>query len=252
MRPTLALSLLGVAAGILSGIFGVGGGFIIVPGLVLFFNFKASRAAGTSLAAVLPISLVSVLSYLLILHGNVDFMVALLVAAGGVFGSVIGVQAIRSVHNRRHVKLLSILLVGIGILMVFPVQPNTISLPADAPALLLAGVLCGLLSGFFGIGGAVILLPLLTMMFGLPFQKAAPIFLLAIVIISLASLRQHLKMNHVDRCALERIIPPAIAAALVTPYFSVQAPNALLHSSFGVLMLLYAVVLYLHARKLQK
>ena len=66
-----AILAVGVAAGFLAGLFGVGGGILIVPGLVLAAGMDQRLAHGTSLAAVLPISMASLLTYAA--HDNVDW-----------------------------------------------------------------------------------------------------------------------------------------------------------------------------------
>ena len=64
-------ALVGLAAGLLGGLFGVGGGLIIVPGLIGFAAMERRLAHGTSLAATLPIAAASLITYLA--HGNVDW-----------------------------------------------------------------------------------------------------------------------------------------------------------------------------------
>lgn len=68
-RTILTCVGIGLAAGLLSGLFGVGGGTVIVPMLVLLLGFDQRRAAGTSLAAIVPMASVGVISYAL--HGAV-------------------------------------------------------------------------------------------------------------------------------------------------------------------------------------
>ncbi|TXH24477.1 MAG: sulfite exporter TauE/SafE family protein [Elusimicrobia bacterium] len=71
--------LIGLAAGIVSGFFGVGGGAIIVPALVYFAGFNQHRATGTSLAVLLlPVGLGAVVAYYR--HGNVDMKAAGVIA----------------------------------------------------------------------------------------------------------------------------------------------------------------------------
>ncbi|MDP4692095.1 MAG: sulfite exporter TauE/SafE family protein, partial [Ilumatobacteraceae bacterium] len=82
-----AIVLVGLAAGLLSGIFGVGGGILIVPGLVFFAKMDQRRAHGTSLAAVLPISISSLATYWA--HDHVDWPVALFLAIGAVAGALL-------------------------------------------------------------------------------------------------------------------------------------------------------------------
>ena len=72
----------------MSGLFGVGGGTVIVPLLVLILKFDQRLAAGTSLAAIVPTATVGVISYAV--HGSVDWIAALILAAGAIVGAQIG------------------------------------------------------------------------------------------------------------------------------------------------------------------
>jgi hypothetical protein len=77
----LMLLFIGLASGVVSGLFGIGGGVIIVPALVYLAGFSQHLAIGTSLAILLPpVGLAAVIEYYR--HGNVDLKVALIVAAG--------------------------------------------------------------------------------------------------------------------------------------------------------------------------
>jgi len=79
--PVLLLLLIGSIAGLLSGVFGIGGGVVIMPALVYFAGFDQHRATGTSLAVLLPpIGLGAALEYYR--HGAVDIRAALIVAVG--------------------------------------------------------------------------------------------------------------------------------------------------------------------------
>ena len=90
-RPTAGLApiaVVGLLAGFLAGLFGVGGGILIVPGLVLGAHMTQRLAHGTSLAAVVPISVASLVTYAA--HDNVDWSVAAWLAVGAVAGALIG------------------------------------------------------------------------------------------------------------------------------------------------------------------
>ena len=87
IRVTMTLVVVGVAAGLLSGLFGIGGGTVIVPALVLV-GLTQRQAAATSLAAIVPTSISGVVSYAM--GGDVDWVAALLLACGMVIGSQIG------------------------------------------------------------------------------------------------------------------------------------------------------------------
>ena len=90
MTPRFILTCIGIglAAGLLSGLFGVGGGTVIVPLLVLLLGFDQRLAAGTSLAAIVPTATVGVISYAV--HGSVAWIPGLILAAGAVVGAQIG------------------------------------------------------------------------------------------------------------------------------------------------------------------
>jgi uncharacterized membrane protein YfcA len=88
---TLGYLLVGLAAGIFSGLFGIGGGLIIVPALVLAFGFEQIRANATSLAALIPpVGLLGAAVYYK--QGLIDWRAALLIAVGLFLGAYGGAQ----------------------------------------------------------------------------------------------------------------------------------------------------------------
>ena len=118
MPQALIIGLIGLAAGILSGLFGIGGGIIIVPALMFFVGLTISQAAGTSLAALLlPVGILGV--WVQRQAGNVDFRAAALIAAGLFFGAFIGAKIGTSIPTELLQKGFGILLVGVGIRILF-------------------------------------------------------------------------------------------------------------------------------------
>ena len=86
----LALGL-GLFAGVMSGVFGIGGGVVVVPGLVLLLGYGQKTATGTSLLAlILPVGLLALVSYAR--EGHVNVRVGLLVAAGLFGGALLGAR----------------------------------------------------------------------------------------------------------------------------------------------------------------
>jgi hypothetical protein len=86
----LALAL-GLAAGVLSGVFGIGGGVVVVPGLVLLLGYGQKTATGTSLLALLlPVGALAVASYAR--EGHVNVRVGLFVAIGIFSGALLGAR----------------------------------------------------------------------------------------------------------------------------------------------------------------
>ncbi len=112
------LIIIGVAAGILSGLIGVGGGIIIVPALVYLLAFSQKQAQGTSLGILLlPVGILAVMQYYK--QGYVDIKVVLIVSAafiiGGFFGSKIALHLSESILK----KIFAIVLILIAFKMLF-------------------------------------------------------------------------------------------------------------------------------------
>src|SRR6185436_13633071 len=91
MTSVLLYLLLGLAAGIISGLIGVGGGIIIIPALVFLFGFSQHQAQGTTLAMLVPpIGLLAAWTYYQ--QGYVDLKVAAYMCAGFFFGGLLGAK----------------------------------------------------------------------------------------------------------------------------------------------------------------
>ncbi len=102
MTPSIAIRLvaIGLAVGAISGFFGIGGGFLIVPGLMLGSGMPILNAIGSSLFSVGSFGLTTALNYAL--SGLIDWSVAVLFIAGGVGGGILGMwSAIRLASSRR-------------------------------------------------------------------------------------------------------------------------------------------------------
>ena len=83
------LAVIGTAAGVFSGLFGVGGGTVVVPLLMLWFAYEEREATGTSLAAIAVIGALATAAQAV--AGNVDFLKGLLVAGPALLGVIAGV-----------------------------------------------------------------------------------------------------------------------------------------------------------------
>jgi uncharacterized membrane protein YfcA len=99
-RRTLPrLLAIGLGTGALSGFFGIGGGFLIVPGLMLATGMTILNAVGSSLVAVTAFGLTTAVNYSV--SGQVDWILAALFVAGGVAGGLAGSRAAHALAGRR-------------------------------------------------------------------------------------------------------------------------------------------------------
>jgi len=88
---TLTYILIGLGGGVLSGIFGIGGGVVIVPALLIFARMDAQRATGTSLGALLlPVGALGAWEYWR--NDNLDWRAALIIAVGLFVGAYLGAR----------------------------------------------------------------------------------------------------------------------------------------------------------------
>jgi uncharacterized membrane protein YfcA len=118
IQTILIVILVGVAAGMLSGLVGVGGGIIIVPALVYFLGFSQMNAQGTSLALILlPVGILGVIQYYK--QGNVNVNVVLILAIGFVAGSLIGSKISLSLPQESVKKIFAVLMILIAMKMLF-------------------------------------------------------------------------------------------------------------------------------------
>jgi hypothetical protein len=118
-RPLFKLAVIGTTAGVFSGLFGVGGGTVIVPLLILWFGYGERLATGTSLAAIVIIGLLGALAQGGI-YGNVHVLTGLLLSIPAIAGVLVGI-AIQQRISQRAISLLFVaLLVGIAIELIVP------------------------------------------------------------------------------------------------------------------------------------
>src|SRR5512147_635385 len=114
MSPWLIFVVIGVLGGVASGLFGVGGGIVIVPALIYWAGFSQHRATGTSLAVLLPpIGLAATIEYYR--HGNVDLHAAIVLAATMFAGAWIGAYVANRMSGPQLRLLFGVFLTGLGI-----------------------------------------------------------------------------------------------------------------------------------------
>jgi uncharacterized membrane protein YfcA len=162
-----AIGAVGIAAGFLAGLFGVGGGLLIVPGLVLAAGMDQRLAHGTSLAAVLPISIASVVTYAA--HDNVDWPAALWLSIGAVVGAVVGTKLLHVLPHRTLVMVFSVVVLASAVRLFIATDADgrgSLSAPGVV-ALVAVGLAAGILAGLLGVGGGIIMIPAMILLFGI-------------------------------------------------------------------------------------
>jgi uncharacterized protein len=188
------LLIVGVIAGITSGMFGIGGGLVIVPILIVFFSFTQLQANGTSLAALLmPVSIFAVLAYYR--AGKLKIPVAVLIAIGLFAGGYLGGALANSLPGDILKRLYGVFLLYMGWRFAEPRKwlaeyrgKLVVTVAEDSEGtsswyiLLTLGFVAGIMAGLFGIGGGAIIVPALVALLNFDQKRAVGTSLAALLI----------------------------------------------------------------------
>ena len=212
---------IGVAAGLLSGLFGVGGGVIMVPLLVAWFALDQRRASATSLLAIVPIATASAAGYAL--NGNVDLEAGLLLLVGGVVGGQLGTRLLPRTPIATLQLWFGILSLATAARLAVGDGSSALSgLGAawEGGLLVLVGVAAGMLAGLLGVGGGIIMVPGLVLLTGDDADTARGTSLVVVVFTALTATVTNWRNGLVD-------VPVALVAGLV------GAPAGLVGAAIG-------------------
>ncbi|MEO5591093.1 MAG: sulfite exporter TauE/SafE family protein [Chitinophagaceae bacterium] len=118
MQTILLLVIIGLAAGILSGMIGIGGGIIIVPALVFVLGFTQQQAQGTSLGLLLlPVGILAVMNYYK--QGFIDIKVVGIMSVTFILGGWLGSKIALSLPQETVKKIFAIILIVVAVKMLF-------------------------------------------------------------------------------------------------------------------------------------
>lgn len=199
--PTRTASIgdlgVGAGAGLTGGLFGVGGGLVLVPYLVLARHWPQKQAQATSLVAVAMSAVAGAATYAV--FGSVAWLAFPFILVGGLVGAVVGSAAVRRIHPWALQLGFSAVIVLTALkLALTPVVDDTVASVPDltvgaAIGYLGAGLVMGILSALLGIGGGLVLVPVLVTLFGYTPHLAAGTSLAVMVLIALTGAARQTK-----------------------------------------------------------
>lgn len=210
----IALSVLGLVIGVLTGFFGVGGGFLTVPFLNILLGIPYELAVGSSLSLIIGTSASGYLRQRKL--GNVEGSVILTMAAGSMGGAILGdllqdwirfsffpgnTEGFTFAFHGLFLLILGITIYSMlhpsrrepdgPVLGSFPVGPylriGDLGGKISITGVLLAGVITGIMTGLLGVGGGVLIVPILILLVGLKAEKTAGTSLGIVFIAALVS-----------------------------------------------------------------
>ncbi len=247
----IALFVLGFVAGIASGMFGIGGGVIIVPMLVTVLGFALQQATGTSLAALLmPVGIFAVLEYRR--ANKLSLRAAAWIAAGLAIGAIFGANVALSLPSATLRQIYGVFLLYASWRFVEPRkwlaeirgQANTAA-SASEPATMVAwywlallGVVAGVASGMFGIGGGVIIVPALVGLLRFDQKTAAGTSLAALLLpVSLGGVIVYYQSGQLDLGVAFAVALGLVVGAFAGARIALGLPSKTIKRIYGIFLL---------------
>jgi len=245
------LLIFGIVVGILSGLFGIGGGIVMVPTLIVVFGMNILDANATSLAAMLlPVGVLGVISYYK--AGLIKIKESLWIALGLFLGSFVGGELAVTINEGLLAKLYAGILIYIA-LSYFDLfsyfrkkkEPDTVKYFDVAKPLwlyLVVGIGAGIFAGLFGKGGGIVVVPLLIGVFHYDPKAAAATSLAALQLpVGLPSVIIYANNGHLNVLFAGLIALGILAGAFFGSKLGVKLPSTMFKKVFAVFLLIVAV-----------
>lgn len=245
--------LVGVIAGYFSGLFGIGGGFIMVPLLAFLLGFPIKRAAATSLAAIFLTAIAGVIGYAA--NQGVVWLAAILLSIGSMVGSFVGARLLQLVPQRVIMWIYVVILVSLCARMLWQTGREATSWsvnPGWVMGLILVGLVAGILAGLLGVGGGIMVVPLLIAFFGISSFQARGTSLVMQIPAAVVGTLTNLRFGMVDLRAGSVIGLVAAAVSYAGVATAAILPSIWADILFALIMLYTAVQFAVRAARRQK
>lgn len=236
----------GLAIGLIVGAVGGGGAILALPVLVYVLGEPVGPASTASLVVVAFAAAVG--AGALARHGHVCWRIALAFAAPAAAGSLLGALANRQVSGRALIlAFVPVMLVAAGATWQragAERRDRAECPPTPLVRSALAGFLVGALTGFFGVGGGFMIVPVLTLGFGAGFHRAVATSLVIITLTSAVALASHLLAGAAPPAGLTAALAGSTGVgALIGTSLGRRAPQRVLGQAFAAMVTLVALFL---------
>jgi hypothetical protein len=266
-------AVIGFVSGVLSGAFGIGGGIVTTPAIRLLLGAPALIAVGTPLPVIIPSAITGALSYRR--KGLADVRAGLILGASGAATAVAGaILATRIGGTVVLIGTAALILYAAGDTILQVVQERRRKAAADSaaaaaqggqagqgkptalaaqPALAVGplvgvGALTGLYSGFFGLGGGFVLVPMLTRWMRLDIKRAIGTSLVTVGILAVPGTITHAVLGNIDWAITAGLVLGVIPGAMVGARITQATSDTRIRVAFAVLLVV--VGLWLAASEL--
>ena len=232
--------VIGLSAGILGGLVGIGGGMIMIPLMVAFLGMGQHQAHGTSLFAVVFTGLVGAVTYAM--HGSVNhFAAAVLAVTAGVM-AIIGAQFTQRLSEKALRRTFGFFLIAMSALMLSkPYLPAVAALSvtgwAGVTTLLISGAVVGFLAGLMGVGGGGVMIPVLVLLMGMSQYTAQGTSLAAMVPPAVVGSWTHRRLGNTRKDVLLVLIAGVLAGTCLGGAMAHLVPERELRILFSLVIL---------------
>lgn len=234
---------IGLGAGIISGLFGIGGGVVLVPLLVISFALPQLQAASVSLAAIVVGAGAGVVPFLI--EGRVDWPAAAFLTVGAAVGAWIGALVVHRIPERVLAWTFVAVVVGAAVRMLIPSAEggiDAVPISLGSIALLVAiGVTAGGLAAVLGIGGGMVYVPALVIFFGLIQHTAQGTSLIAILPAAAVGAWGHARAGRMDWRLAGIVSVGSFLGGFAGGWIAQLIPAERLQVAFGIFLVVMAV-----------
>ena len=246
----IGIFLLGVAAGIMSGLFGIGGGIVMVPAMIAIFGMGILDANATSLAAMLlPVAILGVIAYYK--AGLINVKDSLWISLGLLGGSFFGAKLAIGMDIGLLAKLYAAFLLYVVIsylnipALLFGKKKETIEKVRKRHAFwafILVGLFAGVIAGLFGKGGGIIIVPILISLFHYQPKAATATSLAALQLpVGLPSVIVYAHDGHLNYLYAGLMALGIVGGAFFGTKLAIKLPSALFKKIYACFLLGVAV-----------
>jgi uncharacterized membrane protein YfcA len=252
---------IGLIAGVLSGLLGVGGGVLLVPAMVFLLQFSQHRAHGTSLAVILFVALAGLYAY--ITTGQMDWLIVLELSTGAVVGAVLGAQLANRLPAATLRRYFGGFLILVAARMLYDVVGVVLLDRSDELAghgivaggvwsvvlVLGIGLATGILSGLLGVGGGIIMVPAMVFLLGFTQTLAQGISLAVIIPTAISGAFVHYRQGNIRPRDVLWLAVGGVAGAFAGSFLAVRLDVLILRSLFGLLLLVLGLMMVWRRRR---
>lgn len=242
----------GLLAGAFGGLFGVGGGIILIPLLTGWLRATQHQAHGTSLAVTGVTALASLAIYAA--YGDVDWRTAAVVGLSSALTARYGARLAARTSAPNLKRAFAVFLLVVGVRLLWNPAPPTVALVSGWAAIavdLALGVGIGLIAGFMGVGGGILAVPGFGMLLGMPQQLAQGTSLAVILVTAPAGTLENLRLGNVLVRLLPMLAIGAAAGGAIAALTVQRVPQEWLTRAFGAFQIANAALTWWSAARIR-